>query len=773
MNFRFNPNLGNYRNPQEPPRQGSPGGGDGNDKLIKILTMVLVGILLFFFIVVPLVVRGALPVVNRIVGMPDLSILDDYHPIGSIEVYDYQDKFVGVLQGKEDRQVVKLNQISPYAIQAVLAAEDSEFYKHGGFSLSSTARAMMSNMKAGRVVQGGSTITQQMVKNLFINEDERYKRTISRKVVELLISLEVESRYPKDKILEVYLNQVYFGNLAYGIERASQRYFSKPSSQLNIEEAAYLASLLTAPSQLSKDLKAAMQRQKYVLSKMLENGYISKKEYEKASKAKLNFRYTKGNFALFPYYFSYVEQLLAKRFNRNELQTIGLKIYTGLDPKAQVLAEQMLEEGIKSAASGINQGALVSIDIGTGQVRALVGGVGNFWEHQYNRAVNVHTIGSAFKPFVYLTAFMKGVVDPSTVIEDEEIRIPDSSLPSGYWIPQNFDEEFHGPITVKAAIVYSRNIPAVKVAMKTGIPNIIDTAKLAGIKTEMQPLLSLALGAQAFTPLEVADAYSTLARGGVHIEPIIIRKIVDTKGKVLEDNKAVTKNSLPERYVDQLVNILQDVVEYGTGAMAKIPNRPAAGKTGTADGSRDTWFIGFTTDYVTAVWCGNEKNREVGSSYATGGATPAWVWREFMTKYYEARPKPAKGFSFSEEYKLVAIDPLTGLLANEYTPNPVYKRFKPGTEPKDAAPVPEADKIKTRDKNDNKFYDLEKNVSKEDRDLKEASQLKNPESASQAATPTPKPKVFKIDEESKNQTKSTTSSQPATKVLSTSRDDDE
>lgn len=756
MNYRFNPNLGNNNFKQNPnfSNGGDFGGGGGDDdnnnsKLIKILTTALIAIVVIFFVVFPLMVRGALPIINHLAGMPDLSILENYNPVGSIEVYDYQNKFVGVLQGKEDRQVVKLNQISPYAIQAVLAAEDSDFYKHKGFSITSTSRAMLTNLKAGKVVQGGSTITQQMVKNLFINEDERYKRTFSRKVVELLIALEVENRFSKDKILEVYLNQVYFGNLAYGIERAAQRYFSKPSAQLSIEESAYLASLLTAPSELSKNLKAAMERQKYVLKKMYENGYINKTQYEKAAKAKVNFRYSRGNLALFPHYFSYVEQLLAQRFNRNELQTQGFKVYTGLDPKAQVIAEQMLEEGIKNAAYGINQGALVSIDIPSGEVRALVGGVGNFWEHQYNRAIHPHTIGSAFKPFIYLTAFMRGVVDPSTIVEDEEIKIPDSSQDEGYWIPKNFDDEYHGPISVKAAIVFSRNVPAVKVAMKTGMSHIIDTAKLAGIKTEMQPLLSLALGSQAFSPIEVADAYSTLARGGVHIDPIIIRKIVDAKGKVVEENKPVAKNSLPERYVDQLVNIMQDVVEYGTGSMAKIPDRPAAGKTGTADGSRDTWFIGFTTDYVTAVWCGNEHNKEVASSYATGGATPAWVWREYMVKLYEARPKAPKSFAYSEEYRLIAIDPLTGLLANEYTPNPVYKRFKPGTEPKESAPVPDVDKIKTRTKKENKFYELDSKVSKEDKDLRTAVMLnkqeKSPENGKVLTTspPSPKPKPIK------------------------------
>ena len=690
--------------------------------------------------------KFVLPIINRILGCPDLSILENYQPIGSIEIYDYRDNFIGVLQGKEDRQVVKLSQISDFAKQAVLAAEDSEFFHHHGLSLTAMLRATFTNLKAGKILQGGSTISQQMVKNLFIKEEERYQRTFTRKISELLIAFEVESKYPKEKILEIYLNQVYFGNLAYGIERAAQRYFSKPASRLTIDESAYLAGLLTAPSYLSKNLEAAMQRQRYVLLKMYENGYISKADYDKASKTKVQFRESKGNFSLFPYYFSYIEEQLSKRFNRSDLKSMGLKVYTGMDQEAQRLAEYAAETGISNAAEGINQAAVVTIDVETAEVRALVGGVGNYWQHQYNSATNVHTIGSAFKPFVYLTAFMEGIIDPGTIIDDSPLEIPDVSLPSKVWKPQNFDEEFHGPITAKAALVFSRNIPAIKVAMKTGIKNIIQTAKAAGIKTDMEPVLSLALGSRAFTPLEIANAYSTLARGGTQIEPIIIRKITDSKGRVLELNEAVPRSGLPEQQVSQLVTILEDVVEYGTGSMAKIPGQTIAGKTGTADGSRDIWFIGFTPYHVTAVWCGNEKNKEVFSRYATGGSTPAWIWREYMSKYYEVKPRPVKGFSFHGDHNVVAIDPLTGLKANEYTPNPVYKRFAPGTEPTEEAPIPEADAIKPRGGSDG-FKDHQKNLSQEDKQMKTARHLEHETPNDTKAKPEkyiPKPKYFEL-----------------------------
>ena len=716
--------------------------------IIILVILGIVGIGVFFV---------SLPIINKIFGADDLSVFENYQPVGSVEIYDYRDEFVGVLQGEEDRQVVKLNQISDHLIQGVLAAEDSDFFKHNGFSLTSVMRAFVANMKAGRVVQGGSTITQQMVKNLFIKEDQRYKRTISRKIRELLIALEVEKRYSKEKILEIYLNQVYFGKRAYGIERAAQRYFSKTAKELDINESSYLAGLLTAPSYLSQNYKAARARQMYVLEKMLENGFINEEEYKETKKNDVSFNYASGNLALFPYYFSLIEKELAKRFTEHEINAMGLKVYTGIDPVAQRLAEQTLNLGVKNAASGIDQGALVTIDVQSGEVRALVGGVGNFFQNQFDRASNVHTLGSAFKPFVYLTAFIMGIVDPSTIIEDEEIRIPDVSAEDGFWIPQNFDHEHHGPLSVKAALVFSRNIPAIKIAQRTGIKNIIQTAHNAGIRTEMKNLLSLALGSQAFSPLEVATAYSTLARGGTYIEPIIIRKIVDNKGSVLEINTPKPQRTLPEIHVSQLVSIMQDVVNYGTGTLAKIPNRTMAGKTGTADGSRDIWFVGFTPDYATAVWCGNDQNKKVFSRYATGGSTPAWIWREYMTEYYQAKPKAPTGFAFKNDYKVVAIDPLTGLLATDYTPNPVYKRFLPGTEPTDFAPIPDVGKIKER--KSRKFFRFKRGLSQEDKDLRSAAEDDDEKENRERAKP--KPKRFTISTEKDDNDDETSGPNPA------------
>ncbi len=644
----------------------------------------------FFFIIafVLALVLGAyfaLPCVNRFLGLPSISHLTEYEPISSIEIYDYRDNFVGFLQGVEDRKVIPLSQISPFLRRAVLAIEDKSFYEHSGIDIPAIIRAFFVNLQAGQIVEGGSTITQQLVKNLLIPEKER-KRTFTRKIKELLLALEMERKINKDKILELYLNQVFLGNRAYGVERAAQRYFNKEASELTLGEAAYLAGLLKAPSALSMDKKASETRRKLVLQKMLEFGYITKKQYQSAVNEKIKFNSSPGQFELYPYYFSYVLEQLKERFNLEKLKEKGYRVYTSLDPVAQGKAEKILNEEIKTAPRGVTQYALCAIDIKTGQIRALVGGVGNYWENQWNRATNPHTIGSAFKPFTYLTAFELGIVDPNTKIKDSRVEIEDGI--DMIWEPKNFDGKFWGNITVKEALVFSRNIPAVKVAREVGIEKIIETAKACGIESKLEPNLSVALGSNAITPLEAAGSYATFARGGIYIKPILIRKIEDPKKRVVENNLPVPQRVASTYATATLVNILQEVVKRGTGTLAKLDDRPVAGKTGTSDKSRDVWFIGFTPDLSVAMWGGNDNNKAIFGKGVTGGAIVARVWKRFCQEYYEDKDIPPGSFEDEPKMKELLIDPLTGLLATPYTVHPVKRRFFPGTEPTDFAPVP-------------------------------------------------------------------------------------
>jgi penicillin-binding protein 1A len=583
--------------------------------------------------------------------IPDISILERYEPIEAIQVFDRHDKLVCTVEGDEDRRVVSLNQIAPQMQQAMLAAEDHHFYEHHGINPVSILRAFFVNLQARQVREGGSTITQQLVKNLFFEDSGR---NMARKVKEAFIAGEIERRYSKDKILEMYLNQVYFGNGAYGIERAASRYFDKSAASLDLAEAAFLAGLVKAPSELANpnNRQVAINRQKEIINKMVEYGYITQKQADAAKKETLKFKRGYNPLQKYPFYISFVLEQLRKRFSQAEMRKQGLRVYTNLDPQAQAAAEKALADGIAKAPKGVSQGALAAVQVKDGSVIALVGGVGNFWKNQWNRATNPHTAGSAFKPFVYLTAFVKGTFHPDSVIDDSPITIKQGwGLP--LWQPKNFDHKYMGHITVRKALTLSRNVPAVKIAQKVGVDSIIETARLAGISSKLDPNLSLALGSSAVSPLELAGAYATFARSGVSIRPQVIRKIENTRGQVIETFEPLYDKAFDAEPVAELVSVLQDVVQRGTGTQAILPDRPVAGKTGTADAGKDIWFAGFTPDTVAVLWGGNDDNLPIPGQNVTGGTVMARIWKNFMLAYYEKHPtEPGKFIPPSKEKKL-------------------------------------------------------------------------------------------------------------------------
>lgn len=623
--------------------------------------------------------------------LPDVTVLERYEPIEAIQIFDRNDRLVCTVEGDEDRRVVPLTQVANQMQQAILAAEDRHFYEHHGINLPSIARAALANLQAGRVVEGGSTITQQLVKNLFFDEP---RRTLERKIKEAFMAWELERRYPKDKILELYLNQVYFGNGGYGIERAASRYFDKTAASLSLAESAFLAGLVKAPSELSADRQAALWRQKDILNKMVEYGYITRDQAESAKKQKLAFKRGVNPLQKYPYYISYVLQILRNRFSAAEMRRQGLRVYTNLDPVAQEIGETTLTEAIKNAPQGVSQGALVSVQVCDGAVIALVGGVGDFWKAQWNRATNPHTAGSSFKPFVYLAAFMKGVLTPDSLIEDTPLVVKQQwGLPP--YAPKNFDKKFMGKITVRKALALSRNVCAVRAAQLVGMDRIIETARLAGITAKLDANLSLALGSSAVSPLEMAGAYATFARAGVAIKPQIIRRIENNKGQVIEVFEPRVDKVFEPEPVAQLVDVLQDVVKFGTGTQARLADRPVAGKTGTADESKDIWFIGFTPDLVTAVWGGNDENLPIPGTYVTGGTVMAKIWRQYNQAYYEKHPTPPG--SFIAPMKLVEEKPSEGseparMEAEKSLPPPDSVPVAPlGTEPGDRPVFPPAE----------------------------------------------------------------------------------
>lgn len=549
-----------------------------------------------------------------------------------VQIFDRDDQLVCTIYGERDQQPVHLSNVSSAMQHAIIAAEDHDFYQHDGINAISITRAILVDLAAHHALQGGSTISQQLIKNLYF---EGRQRTLLDKVAEAIMALDLEKRYSKNDILEAYLNCVYFGHGAYGIESASEYYFGRHANDLNIAQSAFLAGLVTAPSELSKvsNRPRALARQHLVLESMQQLGYAGAPQVQAAKKQKLAFATTSDTASNLSYYTSAVMSQLESDLHARHGSLQGYRVYTCLDPKAQRLAQAALTAGIRRAPPGINQGALVSISVADGGILAMVGGAGSYELNQWNRATSPHTAGSAFKPFVYLAGLCEGALLPDTILDDQPLVITQPGAP--IWRPRNFDGQFMGPMTIRKALSLSRNTCAVEVAQMVGPQAICQYAHQAGITSRLDPTMSLALGSCAVSPLEMANAYATLARGGKYMDAYLIRRVEDNKGNIVERFAPRSQQVFPGEPVAQLVDALQDVVEHGTGMQARLSDRPVAGKTGTADEARDLWFVGFTADTVTAVWGGNDEDKPV-PGHASGGSVMASVFQQYMRNYYRA-----------------------------------------------------------------------------------------------------------------------------------------
>ena len=569
--------------------------------------------------------------------LPDVSLLEMYAPDQSTQIFDKNDNLVASIHADEDRISVPLNKISPHLQNAVISIEDNRFYNHSGIDLMGTVRALYNNLLHKDSIQGGSTLTQQLVKNSFLTPE----RSMKRKFLEAILSVKVEMAYSKHEILEKYLNQIYWGNQAYGIEKGARRYFKKSAKDLNLSESAILAGLIKAPELYSpySNMKETKKRQLIVLSKTVEFGYITKNQKDKAYAGPLKLAPRKFAYAKYIYFVDYVSYLLRKRYGDNIVRRGGLNVYTTLDPQVQQIAEKTINEGVKSVrGSGVREGALVSINVKNGYIQALVGGV-DFKKSQFNRAVLAkRPVGSGFKPVVYLTGLRLGVINPDSTIFDAPVAY---RTKWNVWCPHNWDGKYMGKMTVRKALTLSRNTPTVRVSLKVGVDKIIETARLLGIKSYIRRGFSMVLGSSEITPLEVATAYSTLARDGVYIEPVAIRYIKDNKGNVLEISTNTPIRVVSSQPVRQLNSILVDVVEKGTGRSAKLEGRQVAGKTGTTDSVKDIWFNGYTPDTATVIWMGNDKNQALGGVFSSNCAI---LWNKFSTEYYKVRNIPAETF---------------------------------------------------------------------------------------------------------------------------------
>jgi penicillin-binding protein 1A len=527
-------------------------------------------------------------------------------------------------------QPLSLKEMSPYLPKAVIATEDRRFYRHFGVDPIGLGRALLANISAGRIVQGGSTITQQLAKNLFLTPE----RSLSRKIQETLLALWLERRFTKDQILEIYLNRVYLGAGTYGVDAAAHRYFNKSAKQTNLYESAAIAGLLKAPTRFNptRDRDKAAARTAQVLAKMVEAGFVIDKEAAAAIKGGASFAAVAALRPGTRYFADWVAQQLgdfADTGNRD------LTVVTTLDPRMQAEAEAAIADTISREGNRmlVRQGALVAMSP-DGAVRAMVGGR-DYGESQFNRATQAQRQpGSAFKPFVYLAGLEAGL-RPSDQFADAPIRV-------GGWEPRDYTGHYQGEMTFSEGLAQSVNTIAVQVAQRTGIRNVVAVAHRLGISSELSPEMSLALGTAEVNLLELVSAYAPFANGGSGVWPHGIAEVRDNTGKIVFHRSGSGLGQVVGPELAGTMNeMLSAVIDHGTGRSAALP-RPAAGKTGTTQDYRDAWFIGYTADLVAGVWLGNDDNSPMNK--VTGGSLPAKTWRRFMlaaTKAMPVRPLPS------------------------------------------------------------------------------------------------------------------------------------
>ena len=520
--------------------------------------------------------------------------------------------------------------------------EDVRFYEHAGVDPKGIMRAVIANITNKGVSEGGSTITQQLAKNAYLTQD----RTLKRKVQEVFLALQLERKYTKDEILELYLNQIYFGQGAYGVQAAAKTYFGKNVEDLDLNECAMLAGIPKSPNYFSplNNLKAAQERKGVVLDQMSKYGYISSSTAAKTKAENLNLVKSQpqsdNHFA--SYFIDYVTQQMIEKYGADAVYQEGLKIYTTLDKDMQQAAEAAMQNLPNYSTDGSGnkqpQGALVAIEPSTGYIKAMVGGRGT---DQFNRATMAERQpGSAFKPFVFAAALENGLT-PSSTVEDKPINI-------GGWQPQNYSRNFSGTVTMRYVAEQSLNVPTVRIAQEVGMDKIIYLAEKMGISTfvkegaanDMNYAVTIGGMTKGVTPLEMTSAYGTFANDGVHVAPVAIVKVVNQKGEVLEEAHPKSEQAIKKTSANELTSMLMGVIARGTGTGANI-GRPAAGKTGTTDNYQDAWFVGYVPDLVAGVWVGCDDNSRMGNM--TGGTTPAAIWKAFMSKAVQSMPN--KNFS--------------------------------------------------------------------------------------------------------------------------------
>ncbi|MBI3756047.1 MAG: PBP1A family penicillin-binding protein [Deltaproteobacteria bacterium] len=778
--------------------------------------------------------------------LPQLSSLHEYNPNIITKIYSGDNQVIGEFY-IERRIVVPFSKIPTRLIKAFLAAEDAQFYQHKGIDYWSVLRAFYRNLTAGKIVQGGSTITQQVAKSFFLTPE----RNIGRKIKEALLAYRIEKSLSKDDILHLYLNQIYLGNGAYGVQAAAEAYFGKDVENLSLAEAALLAGLPKAPSKYSPYHypDVAKQRQEYVLRRMIEEGYITKDEEEKALRYTFKLKPKEiRSLWVGPYFTEHVRRYIDEKYGEDLLYRGGLQVYTTLNVEFQEAANEAAAFGlkehdkrrgyrgpvkrlakkdemdaflteaitelngkqlepekiyeglvtavntqeqyfsvsigphkarlafedaawaklynptddpdggknqditrvikigdvIKAAVAGaghaatdgsipvtleqepLTQASLIALEPATGYVRAMIGGA-DFTKSQFNRAVQAkRQPGSAFKPIIYAAALDKGytaasVIIDSPIIFEETVKGPVTGVDmETEWKPRNFEEKFYGPTTFRQALTHSRNVVTVKILKDIGAGYAIEYAKKLGIQSPLNNDLSLALGSSSLSLLELTSAYSTFANMGRRAEPVFITKITDKAGNILEETPAPTlQDVLSPQTAFIMTNLLQGVIQEGTGQRAKALGRPAAGKTGTTNNLNDAWFVGFTPDILAGAWIGYDDERPLGHM-ETGARAALPIWLKFMQK--ATAGTAVKNFAVPEGVVFTKINKITGGPATPATENVIFEAFKQGTAPTEPADAAAGANAGDRASASERFFEMDKGSSTEGRPPADSSE---------------------------------------------------
>jgi len=615
--------------------------------------------------------------------LPQIRNLESFKPSSTTRIYSMDEVLLAEFF-LEKRDPVPIKIIPDNLKKALIITEDRSFYEHSGIDLKGILRAIFRDIKAGKFVEGASTITQQLSKTLFLQP----RKTILRKAKEAFLSFQIERRYTKDEILELYLNQVYFGSGAYGVESAARIYFGKSVSDLDLSECALLAGLPKSPSRYSPliDKDMALKRRNIVLKQMKDAGVITQAIFNIAKEAPLNLTKQNTTRVKAPYFVEFIKFYLENTIGSSRLYRGGLTVVTTLDFRLQKAAELAVEKGLSTLEHRMKQQfiknpdpqcALVSLDVPSGGILAMVGGR-DFSKSPFNRAtIARRQPGSAFKPMVYAYAIEQGF-SQTRIILDAPVAFKIGNRKKE-WQPNNFSDDYKGEMTLRTALALSKNIPAVRLIEMLGPSSVARFAHNMGIESTLHPNLSLALGTSGVKLINLTAAYSVFPNKGKLIEPYGVTEVLDGKGRLVWRAKPQKKVVISRESAAVITDMLRSVIQDGTGIKAKVIQRPVAGKTGTTNEFKDALFIGFSPTITTGVWVGQDAFTTIGKG-ETGARAALPIWIDFMQRALLDRP--IQYFDIPDDVVKVSIDPSTGLLASDNAPDAVKALFKKGTEPK-------------------------------------------------------------------------------------------